>query len=72
MEDKVLEIISSIINVSVEELKNKIDVENLWDSFSRVEIIIALEEEFDISFSQEEIAEIKTIAQVYSVIRNKI
>ena len=72
MEEKVINIISSITKIKEDELKNSLDKENLWNSLNRVEIIIAIEDEFDISFSQEEISEMKTISQIYEVIKGKI
>ena len=72
MENKVIEVISLIINKSIEELKEKMNEEGLWDSLNRVEIILALEDEFDISFSQDEIAELKTICKICDSIKEKI
>ncbi len=72
MEDKVINIISSITKIKEDELMNSLDKENLWNSLNRVEIIIALEDEFDISFSQEEISEMKTISQIYEAIKGKM
>ncbi len=72
MEEKVINIISSITKIKEVELKNSLDKENLWNSLNRVEIIIAIEDEFDISFSQEEISEMKTISQIYEAIKGKM
>ena len=72
MEEKVINIISSITKIKEDELKNSLDKENLWNSLNRVEIIIAIEDEFDISFSQEEISEMKTISQIYEAIKGKM
>ena len=72
MEEQVLNIVSSFVGLSVDELKKNIEAEGLWDSLRKVEIIIAIEDEFDISFTQEEIAEINTIAQIINKIQGKI
>ena len=72
MEEKVINIISSITKIKEDELMNSLDKENLWNSLNRVEIIIALEDEFDISFSKEEITEMKTISQIYEAIKGKM
>lgn len=72
MEERVLNIVSSFVGTSADELKNKIDTEGVWDSLQKVEIVIAIEDEFDISFTQEEIAELKTINQINELIKGKM
>lgn len=72
MEEQVLNIVSSFVGLSVDELKKDIESEGIWDSLQKVEIIIAIEDEFDISFTQEEIAQINTIAQIINKIQGKI
>lgn len=56
MEDKILEIIIDILKISREKLLENFDNKEIWDSMSRVEILFALEEEFDVFFEEEELA----------------
>lgn len=72
MSEKVFEIISAIAKKSVTELKEGVNEEGLWDSLLHVELVIELETEFDIFFSQEEIAQIDTPAKVLEVIELKM
>lgn len=72
MEERILDIVSNFVNVSTDELKKLITKEGVWDSLQKVEIIIALEDEFDITFNQEEIAEINTISDFINKIQGKI
>lgn len=77
MSEKVFEIISAIAQrgvggLSAIELKNRMNEQNLWDSLLHVELVIELESEFDIFFSQEEIAQIDTPAKVLAVVKLKI
>ena len=72
MEEQVLNIISSFVGISPDDLKKCIESEGVWDSIQKVEIVIALEDEFDITFTQEEIAEINTISQIINKIQGKI
>ncbi len=71
MEEKTIEIISKITKLSAEELKNGCDEKNLWDSLKHMEVILALEEEFDITFENEEIAENKTVNLLIQTVKNK-
>lgn len=72
MEEQILEIVASFVGKTKEDLKKSINKEGVWDSLQKVEIIIALEDEFDITFTQEEIADINTISQIISTIQGKI
>jgi acyl carrier protein len=77
MSEKVFEIISAIaqrgaVGLSVAELKDRMNEQGLWDSLLHVELVIEIESEFDIFFSQEEIAQIDTPAKVLEVVTSKI
>ena len=43
----------------------------MWDSLGHFNLLLAIEEEFDIRFSPEEIAELKTLAQIEKCLKNK-
>lgn len=60
MKDKVLQIVSEIAKKDVEELKVRYDERGVWNSLTRVEIIMTLEDEFDIEYTDEEIAQMST------------
>ncbi len=42
-----------------------------WDSFAQVKLIIGLEEEFDVKFSIDEVAETKKVAGLKKLIEQK-
>ncbi|HEX3876764.1 MAG TPA: acyl carrier protein [Bryobacteraceae bacterium] len=42
-----------------------------WDSFAQVKLIIGLEEEFDIKFTIDEVAETKSVNGLYGLIVSK-
>ena len=71
MENKVIEIISKITKIPAENLKEKSNEKNIWDSLRHMEIIIALEDEFDITFENEDIADAKTINLIIETVRSK-
>ena len=72
MENKVIEIISSVSKLSNQELLEKKDVEKLWESITHVEVVVALEEEFDIMFEQEEIAQMTTVSKIIELVNSKV
>ncbi|ARR01154.1 acyl carrier protein [Campylobacter porcelli] len=71
MDNKIIEIISTIAKINRDQLIEKIDIEKLWESIVHVEIIIALEEEFDIVFTQEEIGDTTTVRKIIDLIKTK-
>ena len=72
MSEKIFEIISGIAKKSVDEIKSSQDKEKLWDSLLHVELVFALESEFDIFFSAEEIAQIDTPIKVVEIVQSKV
>ncbi len=72
MENKIINIISSVTSIPEDELKKNTDDENLWDSIQKVEIVLGIEEEFDIMFEQEEIANMTNIANICKITGEKL
>lgn len=60
MKDSILEIMTDILKIGQDELLENFDSREIWDSLLRVEILFAVEEEFDIQFDEEELAELVT------------
>jgi acyl carrier protein len=60
MKDSILEIMTDILKMEKDELLANFDSREIWDSLLRVEILFAVEEEFDIQFDEEELAELVT------------
>ena len=60
MEERVIDIMAGILKIDRQSLLNNLDSRDVWDSLHRVEIIFAMEEELDIQFSEEELANLLT------------
>ncbi len=73
MYKKVFNVVSQIIGVSVESLNEESSrgTVEYWDSLKHMNIILALEEEFNISFSDEEITKINSIHDIINVFKKK-
>ncbi len=71
MENKIIDIISSVSKLTNQELIEKKEVEKLWESITHVEIVVALEEEFDIMFEQDEIASMTTVSKIIEIVNSK-
>jgi acyl carrier protein len=67
MTEKIIQIVSNILKIPVNE-KTAIENCSRWDSLQHLNIIVALEEAFDIYFEPEDIEQMKSV----NVIKNKI
>ena len=73
VDNKVLQIISKQLKTKPEKLllNHNLSVDLGADSLDAIEIIVSLEEQFDIEISDNEAENIKTISDVISLIKNK-
>jgi len=74
MEEKVLEIMSKTFNIDIFLLSEKTSKKDLgeWDSFSHLNLIVDIENEFNINFSNEEMITIIDFKSLLKMIKNKI
>lgn len=72
MKEKILEIIGSVTNKSNQELEKDLANPNFCDSLQKVEIIISIEEEFNIFFDSEELSTISSIESIIGLVKRKI
>ena len=74
VEAKVREIVCEQLGVTPEEVSpGAAFIEDLGaDSLDIVELVMALEEEFDIEVPEEELAEVKTVGQAYDLVVGKL
>lgn len=57
IENRIKTVMSSVLNISKSEINNKTSSDTIksWDSLKHMNIIVGLEEEFDIEFDADEI-----------------
>ncbi|OCF96748.1 hypothetical protein A9G08_10255 [Gilliamella sp. wkB195] len=72
MEEKVIEIVSKITKINVNDLSNNKDSDKLWDSISHVEIVLMLENEFGVSFDENDIAQMITLNEILNCLLGKM
>ena len=74
LKKKVIEVISLIMDVNSEELNQNSTVDTIssWDSLNHMNLIIALEDEFGIKFSDEEIFSIDSISTILKILELKL
>ncbi len=73
MEDRIKQVISDVFNIDVNSVNNKTSTKNIenWDSLKHMNLIIALEEEFNIEFSDEEILTSMNYESILTILEGK-
>ena len=73
MRNRVLKVVSQIMNIPVEQINNDSSPETIenWDSLQHLSLILALEEEFNITFSDQEIIEMLSIKIIIKTLKKK-
>jgi len=69
--NRVLKIVSQVMEVPLEQLKEESSPDTVknWDSLKHMNLILALEEEFNITFSDEEIVEMLSVEIIVEVLK---
>lgn len=65
MEEKIAQILSKILNVDI-KVGDDVSAQTIesWDSLKSIEIIMTLEEEFDVSFNPADIPQLKSMESI--------
>ena len=63
MTDKIIKIISEVLETPV-DIETSQENCAKWDSLRHLNIIIAIEDAFDVSFEPEDIAQMKTVKEI--------
>ena len=66
---RILELISTILEIKLDNFdKCSQDFLPSWDSLNHAQIIFAIEDEFEIEFSQEQMANIKSAQDILNIV----
>ncbi|WP_286925718.1 MULTISPECIES: acyl carrier protein [Lysinibacillus] len=73
MKETINEIIIEILELdAVNEEQMDREKNAGWDSIKHLEIIMAIEEEFDIRFTASEVTQVKNVTDLYTMIEAKV
>jgi acyl carrier protein len=67
---KVIGIVSSVLGVPVDKLNESSSPESVsaWESMKHINLVLALEEEFDVQFDDEQISQLKDVGSISSLV----
>jgi acyl carrier protein len=74
MENKLKNVLSIVFNVDINKINNESSPDSIpnWDSLAHMNLVVALEEEFDVEFNDDEINEMLNYALIKEILNNKI
>ena len=74
MENRIKKILGNILNIDRNLINNKTSSSNIakWDSLKHMNLIMALEEEFNSEFTDEEIVYIMSYPRIVAVLKKKL
>ena len=70
--DKVREVAASVFGISSADISDDTSPSNTqnWDSLAQMKLILALEEQFEVEFSLQQIEEMKEIRIIVTIIKD--
>lgn len=71
VKSRVFKILSNIFNEPLEKINKKSSPDTIasWDSLSHMKLVIALEEEFNIDFSDDQIVDMISVELIFSTLK---
>ncbi len=71
MEEKILEVLKEVLEDENIDITCSQDTCDKWDSMAQLNLVVDLEDAFDISFLPEEIEEMKSVKDICRIINSK-
>ena len=74
MEDRIKEVMASVLNTEVDAIDENASPDNIdgWDSLKQMNLIIALEEEFDVRFTDDQVADMLNFKLICMIVSETI
>ncbi|MBR1431040.1 acyl carrier protein [Ruminococcus sp.] len=73
MEERFLQVVADSLEVEVDEISMETAYKEYepWDSMAMLNLLMDLEDEFDVSIPIEKVAGVKTLADVFNIVNGK-
>ena len=73
MESSVKNILVDVFDIKEADISNEMNLRDIesWDSLKHMNLVVSLEQQFNIEFSTEEIIEMKKLNDLYNILKRK-
>ena len=73
VEDQIKNVVSAVFEIPVEQIKDDSSPDTIesWDSLKHMNFVVALEEEFEVEFTEDEILEMLNFMLIKEIISSK-
>ena len=73
IEERIKNVMSSVFELPIEQIKDSSSPDTIesWDSLKHMNLVVALEEEFEIELTDDEIIEMMNYLLIIEVLKNK-
>jgi acyl carrier protein len=73
VKDRVARVVSDVLNVPASEVVESSSSDTLanWDSIAHISLVLALEGEFSVAFSDDDVAEMLSVGRILTILRDK-
>ena len=74
MENRIRNVMAAVFGISVEDINEESSPDSIdnWDSLNLMNLVVSLEEEFDIEFDDDEIVEMLNFKLLVEIIKEKV
>jgi len=74
VQEKVIQVLINIFQVSPDKISTKTTSDNVenWDSMNHISMILALEQEFSISYDEEQAVSMLSVGEIIEVTKGKL
>ena len=71
MEDKIKEILATILEIDPSEVNNDTNPDSVasWDSLRHMKLVFAIEDEYDVQFSDDQIIQLTNVGNIINSIK---
>ena len=73
MDEQIKKVMSAVFGLDQSQIKENASTDSIenWDSLQHINLIMALEEEFDLEFDSDDITKMISFNEIHAVIKNK-
>ena len=74
MENRIKNVMAAVFEISIEDINEESSPDSIdnWDSLNLMNLVVSLEEEFDIEFDDDEIVEMLNFKLIVEIIKEKV